>query len=74
MGRVHSCGDRRLPCFACCEGDEAKYQEEWGQYTGRGSWQNARRKALCGIDEHSALQAPDAEFTENVNQLNLFDI
>jgi len=30
MVPVHSCGDRRaLPCFACCGGDEAKYQEEW---------------------------------------------
>jgi hypothetical protein len=32
-----------------------------------------RFKALCRIDEHSTLQAAGAKFTENVNQLDLFD-
>jgi gamma-glutamyl phosphate reductase len=74
MGRVHSCGDRRLPCFACCEGDEAKYQKEWRRYAVSDKMLEERFKALCHIDEHSAPQTPDAKFTENANQLNLFGI
>jgi hypothetical protein len=74
MGQVHSCGDRSLPCFACCEGDEAKYQKEWSRYTANEKMLEERFKAFCRIDEHSATRAPDAKFTENVNQITLFDI
>jgi hypothetical protein len=47
MGRVHTCGDRNLPCFACCEGDEDKYQKEWRQITGNAEMLEERFQALC---------------------------
>jgi len=41
MALVHSCDRHGVPCFACCEGDETKYQEEWRQWR--------QRVAGCGI-------------------------
>jgi hypothetical protein len=41
---VHAC-DRGTPCFACCGGDEAKYQEEWRKWR-----QRVNGCAICGSD------------------------
>jgi hypothetical protein len=47
MNLVHSCDRRGVPCFASCEGDEAKYQEEWREWR-----QRVAGCGICGSEKH----------------------